>query len=132
MSVNRQLFIATASFYCGLSFLAFSPSKVLAVSPSSSARFLNLKIDHQQCLTKARQAAEIILSQVDPESQTIGEGILGFFGKTSESTASIMCIEDGLDSVFSIVTNSDGHFDRGDGEAKSISDRFIQIMSGDL
>ena len=132
MSVNR-LWFNTIFLKCTIASLVFfQASEALAVSPSGSARFLNLKIDYQQCLAKARQAAGIVLSRVDPEPHTINEGILVFFGGTSESTATIMCIEDGLDSVFTVVTNSNGHFDRGDGEAKSISDRFIQIMSGDL
>ena len=43
-----------------------------------------------------------------------------------------MCIQDGQNSLFTVVTNSEAYYNRRTGEAKSISDRFIQIMSGDL
>lgn len=130
---NNRLLPAIAIFLSGgLGSLVFSASKASAVSPSGSARFLNLNVDYQQCMNKARQAAGIILSSVDEQAGTVNEGVISLFGHTSESVATVMCIQDGSNSIFTVVANSDGHFDRGDGEAKSISDRFIQIMSGDL
>ena len=133
MSNNRLLSIITILLSGGIGSLVLFPTfKASAVNPSGSARFLNLNIDYKQCMTKANQAASIVLSSVDEQPHTVSEGVLGLFGQTSESVANIMCIQDGSNSIFTVVAKGDGHFDRGDGEAKSITNRFIQIMSGDL
>ena len=133
MSKNRFLLLTTVFLQCGLSSLILFPTARASASyPSTSVRTLNLNFDYQQCDTKARQAADIVLSQIDEESFGSNEGILSFVGYTSESTATIMCIQDGSNSIFTVIANGDGYSDRLNGEAKSISDRFVQIMSGDI
>jgi len=132
MSKNRFLLITTVFLNCGLnSLILFPADKVLAEPPPASyADFLNLDVDYQQCAIEARQAAGIILSEVD-EDYTPDDGIIGFLARTSESRASVMCIQDGQNSIFSVVSNGDGYNETLNGEAKSIGDRFIQILSED-
>lgn len=95
--------------------------------PSAFANTVKLNINYEQCAVKASQAAKIILTEVGEPSLT-NDGVISFFGNTSATQTTVMCIQNGQGSIFTVVSNGDRHI--GDNEARSIRDRLTQVMSG--
>ena len=115
--------------FSGLTSILFPAAKTPAQqSPSASTDAIDLNIDYEQCVAKASQAANIVLTEVDEPSFS-GE-IAYFLGTTSETQTTVMCIQDEQGSIFAVVSNGNRY--RGEEEAKSVRDRLIQIMSSDL
>ena len=115
--------------FSGLILILFPAAKALAQrSPSVSANTVNLNIDYKQCAAKASQAANIVLTEVGKPSLT-NDGVISFFGTTNAAITTLMCIQNGQDSTFAVVSNSEGYQLE---ESKSVVERLVQFMSSDL
>ena len=130
ISIKYLSRISTRLMLGSLTSLMFFPAnKALAIHPSANMSTWNLSVDYNQCMNRANEAANLILSDVSEISESPNRHML--FGNTTVTRTTIMCIKKEKGSTLVIV--SSGSNWRGAGEeAKSVFNRFNEVLSTSL
>ena len=123
--ISTRLMLGTLT-----SLMLFPVNKALAGYPSANFYAENLSIDYNQCMDRASEAANLVLSSVEEEIYE-SPNRLTLFGYTTVSTTAVMCIKKKQGSTLVIVSSGASWWDT-DNEAKSVRDNFIEVLSGNL
>lgn len=110
--------------------ITMSQKKAVAGSPSAYTYAVNLSIDHNQCMEKASQAANLVLPEL--QEPIVHEHGITLFGNTQATSTTITCIDRSLGSTLTVVSSGDSWNDGTANEAKSIRDRMMQVLSSSL
>ena len=112
------------------SLMLFPAKKALAGYPSAYTYTENLSVDYSQCMDRASEAANLVLSSVSEETFE-SPNSLTLFGGTTVSTTTLMCIKKQQGSTLVIVSSGDS-WDDINKEAKSVRDRIKEVLSSNL
>ncbi|NJL51984.1 MAG: hypothetical protein HC930_06725 [Hydrococcus sp. SU_1_0] len=110
------------------SLVIFDNGKALADPPYLKSNLVVLSVSHDECKTRAMNAARAVLSNVkEPTESSIAFRLLG---TTAETSVVIYCIESSVGSVATVSASS--KYELVHGEAKSVAERLVNFIENGL